>query len=118
MAAAVPDALAATTDAGGGAGGSLTIEAFDSGWQVGKERTTPNAPIAGSVALGDMIAVTNVGASVHNLSVDGLGIDGDLPAGEPVVVVMPAETAPGAYEFYCDVAGHAAAGMVGTLVVG
>ena len=50
-------------------------------------------------------------------AVDALSIDVDMPAGQTVTATIPADAAPGEYEFYCNVPGHKPAGMVGTLVV-
>ncbi|MGH2618591.1 MAG: cupredoxin domain-containing protein [Thermomicrobiales bacterium] len=57
----------------------------------------------------------NEGVTVHNFSIDALDVDVDLPPGatENIVINAPA----GEYEFYCNVPGHKAAGMVGTLIV-
>jgi plastocyanin len=62
------------------------------------------------------ITLIDVGAAVHNLSVDELGL---------LVVAAPGQSSqvsivdpkPGTYEFYCSVSGHRAAGMIGTLIV-
>jgi cyclophilin family peptidyl-prolyl cis-trans isomerase/plastocyanin len=63
------------------------------------------------------IRMTNSGAALHNFTIDALNIDVDVNPGETVDVVIPAGTAPGTYDFYCNVPGHKEAGMVGTLVV-
>ena len=61
------------------------------------------------------ISLPNEGVTPHNFSIDALGIDVDIAPGatEEVVINAPA----GEYEFYCNVPGHKAAGMVGTLIV-
>ena len=59
----------------------------------------------------------NTGAALHNFSIDSLKIDVDVNPGETVDIVIPAGTAPGTYDFYCNVPGHKEAGMVGTLIV-
>lgn len=62
------------------------------------------------------IELPNNGASAHNFVIDELGIDsGDVAPGTTAEVVINAPA--GEYEYYCDIPGHAAAGMVGTLVV-
>lgn len=61
------------------------------------------------------ILLPNLGASAHDFSIDALGINVSLPAGETGEVTINAK--PGTYEFYCNVPGHKEAGMVGTLVV-
>lgn len=62
------------------------------------------------------ITLTDVGAAVHNLTVDALGLQVVAVPGSSgeVSIVAPQ---PGTYEFYCSVSGHRAAGMFGTLVV-
>ena len=94
-----------------------TIEGFDIGWTYNGESTAPGKPITVTVAPGTTISLPNVGASLHNFSVDAFGIDVDMPAGETVEAQIPADAAPGEYEFYCNVPGHKQAGMVGTLVI-
>lgn len=57
----------------------------------------------------------NDGVTVHNFAIDALNIDVDLPPGATETVVINA--LPGTYEYYCNVPGHKAAGMFGTLIV-
>lgn len=61
------------------------------------------------------VALPNEGVTLHNFSIDALGIDVDIEAGaaQEVVVNAPA----GTYEYYCNVPGHKPAGMSGTLTV-
>ncbi len=61
------------------------------------------------------VSLPNVGAALHNFSIDELGIDVDIAPGatEETVINAPA----GTYEYYCNVPGHKPAGMVGTLTV-
>ena len=59
--------------------------------------------------------IANDGVAPHNFSIDELGIDIDLPAGETRETVINAPA--GEYEYYCNVPGHKEAGMVGTLIV-
>ena len=63
------------------------------------------------------IKMVNTGAALHNFSIDSLDISVDVNPGDTVDVVIPAGTAPGTYDFYCNVPGHKEAGMVGTLTV-
>jgi uncharacterized cupredoxin-like copper-binding protein len=63
------------------------------------------------------ITMKNTGAALHNFAIDALNIDVDVNPGETVEIVIPAGTAPGTYDFYCNVPGHKEAGMVGTLTV-
>lgn len=57
----------------------------------------------------------NLGAALHDFTIDALGIHVSLNPGESaeLTVDVPA----GTYEYYCSVPGHKAAGMVGTLTV-
>jgi uncharacterized cupredoxin-like copper-binding protein len=57
----------------------------------------------------------NDGAAAHNFSIDALGISIDQAPGSTEETVINAP--PGTYEYYCNVPGHKAAGMVGTLIV-
>ena len=57
----------------------------------------------------------NDGAAPHNFSIDELGISIDQAPGSTEETVINAP--PGTYEYYCNVPGHKAAGMVGTLTV-
>jgi uncharacterized cupredoxin-like copper-binding protein len=61
------------------------------------------------------VSLPNEGVTLHNFSIDELGISVDLAPGatEEAVVNAPA----GTYEYYCNVPGHKEAGMVGTLTV-
>lgn len=76
-------------------------------------------PDAVRAAAGEIsITLENVGAVEHDLLVEE-------PGNVLVVHVNPGETAtgtidlePGTYTIYCDVPGHRAAGMEGTLTVG
>jgi plastocyanin/mono/diheme cytochrome c family protein len=57
----------------------------------------------------------NDGVTLHNFSIDALGVSVDQQPGEVQTAVINAE--PGSYEYYCNVPGHKEAGMVGTLIV-
>lgn len=96
---------------GSGTGGqqiAATLEAQDPfAWSTNQLTVRP----------GDIIQATNVGAAEHNFVVDELGIETDLPNGEPVNITIPADAQPGQYEFYCSVPGHRESGMVGTLTI-
>jgi uncharacterized cupredoxin-like copper-binding protein len=61
------------------------------------------------------ISLPNEGVTAHNFSIDALNVSVDIAPGatEEVVINAPA----GTYEYYCNVPGHKAAGMVGTLTV-
>ena len=62
------------------------------------------------------IRVTNVDTQTHNLSIAGQKTR-DLPKGESQVLDLGVLGA-GSYELLCEIPGHAAAGIRGTLIVG
>lgn len=68
------------------------------------------------VAAGSLLSVTNDGAVIHNLSVEGIATP-MLESGDSSTLDV-SELTPGSYTIFCDVAGHAAAGMEATLNVG
>ncbi len=59
----------------------------------------------------------NTGALPHDFSVDALKISQPVESGASITVTIPADAKPGTYDFYCNVAGHKEAGMVGRLTV-
>lgn len=61
------------------------------------------------------VALPNKGVTLHNFSIDALGISVDLAPGQTQSITINAPA--GTYEFYCNVPGHKEAGMVGTLTV-
>lgn len=95
------------TPAAAAGGASATVEAYDIYFE----------PKQLTVAAGTDVTVMlhNEGVTLHNFSIDALGISVDIPAGatETVTINAPA----GSYEYYCNVPGHKPAGMVGTLIV-
>ena len=104
-----------TTEAGGGGGGggggetvdvSLTDFAID----------PPNPTVAAGTVT---FAVANDGATVHNLEIEGNGVEEelepDLQAGDSGELTVDLQ--PGTYEYYCPVGNHAAMGMEGELTV-
>jgi plastocyanin len=93
--------------AGGGAGQAVTVESYD----IYFEPDALSIPADTDVT----VRLPNEGVTLHNFSIDQLGIDVDIAPGatEEVVINAPA----GEYEFYCNVPGHKPAGMVGTLTV-
>lgn len=68
------------------------------------------------VGTGASLSVTNDGAVVHNLSVEGQATP-MLESGDSATLDLSGLT-PGSYTLICDVAGHAAAGMQAVLNVG
>ena len=99
------------------AGAAVTVEGVDIAWIYNGQRTAPGQGVTVTVAPGTTISLPNTGATLHNFAVDELGVDVDMPVGETVEATIPADAAPGEYEFYCNVPGHKQAGMVGTLVI-
>jgi uncharacterized cupredoxin-like copper-binding protein/CBS domain-containing protein len=74
----------------------------------------PNAvTIAANTAVA--FAIKNVAQIPHNFSIDELKISEALPPGQTTTVTVTAPA--GTYEFYCNLPGHKAAGMFGTLTV-
>ncbi len=62
------------------------------------------------------ITLPNKGAAIHNFVIEELGIKSpDAQGGQTVSVTINAPA--GTYEVVCNIPGHSAAGMVGTLVV-
>jgi Cu-Zn family superoxide dismutase len=100
---APPVAAAATP----GVTGQLTVESHDIYFQPTALTIPADTPA--------MVSLPNLGAAVHSFVVDALGINVQIAPGatEQAVITAPA----GTYEYYCDVPGHRAAGMVGTLIV-
>lgn len=87
--------------------------------------TTPNvvvslsefaiSPGALEIPAGTVVAVDNTGAVTHNLSVDGTA--SPMIAGGDSVELDLSSLEPGTYTMRCDVPGHEAAGMVGSLTI-
>jgi plastocyanin len=76
-------------------------------------------PADPTVAAGEVtITATNDGATLHNLEVEGNGVEeitDDLDPGQSGELKLDLE--PGEYEMYCAIGTHAAQGMEGTLTV-
>ena len=113
-AAATPQASGATPAAGGeeqaagaGAGETVTVESYD----IYFEPSELSIPADTDVT----VSLPNDGVTLHNFSIDELGISVDIAPGatEETVINAPA----GEYEYYCNVPGHKPAGMLGTLTV-
>src|SRR3546814_7834296 len=67
------------------------------------------------VDAGAVLNLTNEGSVAHNLAVDGTASD-MIEAGEGGTLDL-ADVEPGTYTIICEVPGHEAAGLRGTLVV-
>lgn len=68
-----------------------------------------------TVPAGAVLTIENVGSVAHNLSIADLATE-DIAAGETFELDL-SSLAPGTYEMRCDVAGHAEAGMTGTITI-
>jgi plastocyanin len=94
---------------GGGGGEALTIS----------ETEFALDPADPTVAAGEVtITAVNDGATVHNLEVEGNGVEEiteDLDPGQSGELTLDLE--PGSYEIYCAIGDHAAQGMEGELTV-
>ena len=91
------------------------LEGYDIGWRTADQ---PGPQVELHVAPGATIELVNAGSAEHNFHAEDLGIDEDMAVGYSGEITIPADAAPGTYDFVCNVPGHAAAGMVGTLVIG
>jgi plastocyanin len=71
-----------------------------------------------SVPAGDVtLRLTNEGSAEHNVAVRELGVvSPNIGSGGSAELTL-GELGPGTYELYCDIPGHAEAGMVNTLTV-
>lgn len=76
------------------------------------------APAALTVPAGGILEVTNDGGQIHNLQVrDTDVVTPDLASGESATLDVSA-LEPGEYEVYCNIPGHADAGMTTSLEIG
>ena len=101
-----------TTEAaagGGGGGGSIDVS----------ETEFALDPSEATVEAGEVtITATNDGATVHNLEVEGNGVEeitDDLEPGASDELTLELE--PGTYEMYCAIGTHADQGMEGEITV-
>ncbi len=76
-------------------------------------------PSTANVAAGAVtITAKNAGTTVHNLEVEGKGVEkktADLQPGSSGTLKLNLK--PGTYEMYCAIPGHKQSGMVGKVVV-
>jgi uncharacterized cupredoxin-like copper-binding protein len=101
---------AASTPAAAAGGGAVTLS----------ETEFKIAPKAATAKAGKVtIDVKNAGQTVHNLNVEGNGIEekktADLQPGDSGKLTL--DLKPGKYEMYCSIDGHRASGMEGTITV-
>jgi plastocyanin len=92
-------------------GGQATIEATDTlQWQ-------PNVILA---KAGDKItlSIRNTGNTAHTFVSPAMDVQQqDVPIQKTTQITFTAPNAPGAYQFWCNIPGHAEAGMVGEVIV-
>lgn len=63
------------------------------------------------------IALDNQGSVVHDWMIEGQEATTEVEAGPGGQAVETVDLQPGIYAFYCDISGHRASGMEGTLTV-
>ena len=102
-----PHAAAAQAPGGAGAPGDVNVEMVDIDF----------IPEAFEIPAGQDVTLVfpNTGATVHDFTVDELGIKVVVQPGDTGRVTVNAPA--GSYEYYCSVPGHKPAGMVGTMTV-
>ncbi|MCE9623240.1 MAG: multicopper oxidase domain-containing protein [Actinomycetia bacterium] len=101
----------AASSAGGDGGGKPTITIT----MADNFTFTPNTitiPTDGAI-----IRLVNEGTSVHNMTIPNFGLTSPVVAGQSQIDWEIGPFAAGEYEFQCPQAGHASAGMTGTLIV-
>ena len=92
-------------------GGGETVDLSETEYKIAPADATVKA---GSVTFN----VSNDGQTVHNLEIEGNGVEEsteDLQAGETGQLAVDLQ--PGTYEMYCSIGGHAALGMTGEVTV-
>lgn len=102
----------AASSAGGGGGGAkptITITMADDFTFTPTDITVPTG--------GATIRLVNAGNSVHNMEITSLGLTSPTVNGQDTFDWEIGPLAAGTYEFICPQAGHAGAGMKGTLTV-
>ena len=75
------------------------------------------SPATVEIAAGGTLSVHNDGAAPHNLAVEGTDLITPMIDGNQTAQLDLGSLAPGTYALLCQIAGHADAGMRGTLVV-
>jgi plastocyanin len=96
-----------------GGGGPSPLSVTLKGEDIKFDQTSLTAQVGQSVTVN----FENVGALDHSFLIDELGVSvQNVKPGETRTVTFTPQAA-GTYTYYCDVAGHREAGMVGTLTV-
>jgi plastocyanin len=100
------------TGATGAAGGGETVDISETDFALDPDEVTAKA---GTV----IFKVTNDGDTIHNLEVEGNGVEEELPQdlspGDSGALTVDLE--PGDYTMYCPVGDHREQGMEGTVTV-
>lgn len=86
----------------------VRVEAFDLGFEPGRPVVTTDGAFN--------LTLMNRGSVLHDLTIPALDVRLVAGPGETVTSGL-SDVAPGSYDFSCTVPGHAAAGMVGVLVI-
>lgn len=103
---AVASPAACASPVAGGGGSTVTLQ--DIFYNPKEVTITANSD--------GVIKLDNKGSIVHNFNIDALNIhSGDIQPGATGMVTINAKA--GDYEYYCNIPGHKAAGMVGVLHV-
>jgi plastocyanin len=92
--------------------GQATIQALDTlKWQPNTIAAKPGDKVA--------LTVNNTGNTAHNFISPTLGVASgqDIATGKTTTVNFSAPSQPGTYQFWCNIPGHAEAGMVGEVIV-
>lgn len=93
-------------------GSSEALNVTITGEDIKFTPTTIEAKVGQTVNL----TLDNIGALDHSLYIDEFNVKIEAPPGKKVTASFTPNAA-GTYKFYCHVAGHTEAGMVGTLTV-
>lgn len=105
-------ALALVLAACGGGGGPAPLNVTIVGEDIKFTPTTIEAQVGQTINL----TLDNKGALDHSLYIDDFNVKIEAAPGQKASASFTPGAA-GTYEFYCHVAGHTEAGMVGTLTV-
>ena len=101
---------------GGSAVGAATVERASVDVTLAEFTITPN--MISLPAEGGTLRITNTGNMVHRFSVPELALtSGDVNPGQTVELKV-GRVAEGMYTATCEIAGHAANGMTGSLMIG
>lgn len=85
----------------------VTVDMYDIYFDPSEFTIPANTPVK--------VVLPNLGAAVHDFSIDELNISVTVEPGETGETVINAPA--GTYEYYCNIPGHKDAGMVGTLTI-